>query len=245
MRECIPLRDLTDCLLQAYDRVARRAYQRFLNRGGVPGGELEDWLSAEHELLGNLPVDLEDAGNSLSALASVPGLTGGELEIGIDSRWLVILGRNPQGEAVSELEDLDVDPNRVAAWASSVHADARTLRVCSQQGKEQQMAASQDGTRGLPPAVRADAGISVTVAEGVSNYQRSLQKADILKANESNGFSSWPSEGNGLDPVQTGAPSQLFCVMELPAEVDPARSVAVLANGLLGIRMPKRPPVQR
>ena len=93
-RECLPLRDMTDCLLQAYDCVARRAYQKFVSRGAHPGGELEDWLNAERELLGNLPVNLEDGGESLSALASLPGLSSEEVNVGIDPRWLVILGHH-------------------------------------------------------------------------------------------------------------------------------------------------------
>jgi HSP20 family molecular chaperone IbpA len=35
------------------------------------------------------------------------------------------------------------------------------------------------------------------------------------------------------------SPAQSFCVIELPAAVDPALSVAVLSEGLLAIRMPK------
>jgi hypothetical protein len=31
----------------------------------------------------------------------------------------------------------------------------------------------------------------------------------------------------------------LFCIQELPAEVDPARCSAILSNGLLGIRISK------
>src|ERR1700726_2796587 len=33
--------------------------------------------------------------------------------------------------------------------------------------------------------------------------------------------------------------SHLFCMLELPAEVDPARCTAILSNGLLGVHMPK------
>src|SRR5271155_1251142 len=125
-RECVPLRDMTDCLLQAYDCVARRAYQKFLQRGGVPGGELDDWLNAEHELLGNLPVDLEDAGIFVSALASLPGLTSAEVEVGIDPRWLVILGRQ---SSVGLNEEPVVDDEQIAAWASSIHTETRTVQM--------------------------------------------------------------------------------------------------------------------
>lgn len=145
-RECVALRDLTDCLLQAYDTVARRAYEKFLARGGPPGKELGDWREAERELLTPLPVDVAENGDCVTALASVPGYSGAEIEVGIESRWLVILGAR---------------------------------------------AAREDSPGPCAP-------------------------------------------GPAGEPV-----AHVFSVIELPAEVDPARSVAVLSNGLLGIRMPK------
>jgi hypothetical protein len=35
------------------EEIALRAYQIYLERGGTPGNELEDWTRAERELLGN------------------------------------------------------------------------------------------------------------------------------------------------------------------------------------------------
>ena len=32
-------------------RIARRAYERYLERGGVSGNEIDDWLQAEREIL--------------------------------------------------------------------------------------------------------------------------------------------------------------------------------------------------
>ena len=34
-------------------QIARRAYELFLQRGGVHGRDVEDWLAAEQELRGN------------------------------------------------------------------------------------------------------------------------------------------------------------------------------------------------
>jgi hypothetical protein len=34
----------------SFDQIAQRAYLRFVERGGTPGHELEDWLAAESEL---------------------------------------------------------------------------------------------------------------------------------------------------------------------------------------------------
>ena len=36
----------------AHDEIRRRAYEIYLERGGQPGGELDDWLQAERELEG-------------------------------------------------------------------------------------------------------------------------------------------------------------------------------------------------
>jgi len=35
------------------DEIALRAYQIYLERGGAPGNELEDWMEAERQLVGD------------------------------------------------------------------------------------------------------------------------------------------------------------------------------------------------
>jgi HSP20 family molecular chaperone IbpA len=206
----------------------------------VPGGELNDWLCAERELLGTLSVDLEDAGDSLSALASVPGLSSGEVEVGIDSRWLVILGRNPDGEEMYEMEEPELDPDRIAEWASTVHTDARTLRVCCEREKASGDAEATERKQASPPATRADAGIKVSIAVGGSTDKRSGPGTESERREKSQHEPPPVKYESGPEAGCDGTPSQLFCVVELPAEVEPDRSIAVLANGLLGIRMPKR-----
>jgi HSP20 family molecular chaperone IbpA len=246
-RQCVPLRDMTDCLLQAYDCVARRAYQKFLRRGGVPGGELDDWLNAEHELLGNLPVDVEDSGAFVSALASLPGLTSEDVDVGIDPRWLVVLGR----QAAAGLNDEPlVDDEQIAAWASSIHTDAGTLQTRVRQAR-----------RKVPPITR-ELAVACSKRGGENPGEISVStipERDFMSDDSSMRSASlegeavvdmWPAEGLGgemesVHEIDTAAekctaPSQLFCILELPAEVDPQQSVAVLANGLLGIRMPKK-----
>jgi Protein of unknown function (DUF2934) len=39
-----PRREVTD------EEIRQRAYEIYLNRGGAPGSELDDWLQAEREL---------------------------------------------------------------------------------------------------------------------------------------------------------------------------------------------------
>jgi hypothetical protein len=35
------------------EQIAVRAYQLYLERGGTPGNELEDWIQAERQLIGD------------------------------------------------------------------------------------------------------------------------------------------------------------------------------------------------
>jgi Protein of unknown function (DUF2934) len=37
-------------ILSLEERIRRRAYELYLQRGGQPGSELEDWLQAEEEI---------------------------------------------------------------------------------------------------------------------------------------------------------------------------------------------------
>src|SRR6202012_849396 len=61
-----------------------------------------------------------------SALASVPGLHGAQINIGIESRWLVIVGRkDPENETIGRQEDEE----RIAAFSKAIHSDAQTLRI--------------------------------------------------------------------------------------------------------------------
>jgi hypothetical protein len=56
-RERLPLRDLPDCLLQAYDDFTLRAYAIVLGRDGMQG---EDWLSAKRNSCPKLQLDCEN-----------------------------------------------------------------------------------------------------------------------------------------------------------------------------------------
>jgi HSP20 family molecular chaperone IbpA len=171
-RECLVLGDPTDCLLDAYDCVAQRAYENYLAHGPRPGGELEDWLKAERQLLLNFPIDLAETDDFIYALASVPGATASRLSLGIESRWMVILVRAPQDEP-----------------------------------------------RSTPPPAQS--------AKAARVPRRSRRKE------------SQRAESRAPAPVPDERRAKSVCVMGLPCAVDAARSIAVLADGVLDIRMAK------
>ena len=176
-RVCLVLGDPTDCLLDAYDCVARRAYENFLAHGARAGGELQDWLSAERQLLLDFPIDVQETDDFIYALASVPGATAARISLGIESQWMVILVRQAPGA---------VD--------------------------------ATDAARPAPAALRVAAN---------SARPRAPLPSEVRRAANS------PAHEGGAKSV---------CVMGLPCAVDAARSIAVLGEGVLGIRMAKLHP---
>jgi HSP20 family molecular chaperone IbpA len=213
-RECVPLRDLTDCLLQAYDHVAHRAYEIFLDRGGRPGGELEDWLCAERELLSELELDCEESSEFVRAMGSVPGFTGEEISIGIEPHWLVILARRDSGG----------DDRRVSTVDGDADVTSRSPEPKRARGRKTVRTEAAGGMGAKP--IKPD-GATPTCG---GNLSKPADATTLLDGDLR------PDTAPDPDPM----PLQMFCVVELPAEVDPSRSIAVLANGLLGIRMPKK-----
>ncbi|MGA3294379.1 MAG: DUF2934 domain-containing protein [Candidatus Acidiferrales bacterium] len=135
LRECLALDDPTDCLLEAYDCVARRAYEKFLERGGQPGYELDDWVRAERELLPSLAAHISESDAFTYALVSVPGATAAAISVGVEAHWLVILARaKPQSSAparsfcVVELPS-EVDPVHTAVVLANGLLAIRMPRV--------------------------------------------------------------------------------------------------------------------
>jgi len=135
LRERVVFSDLTDCLLSAYDGVARLAYGKFVVREtGVAGNELEDWLEAESELLGQMDVNISESGDFLSVLASVPGYRGAQVSLGLESRWILTFARS--------ITDARVDtPQMVHSfdpWHAPQHIDAESLAtLCAHAAREQ------------------------------------------------------------------------------------------------------------
>jgi hypothetical protein len=105
-REFIPLRDLSECLLDAYDFVAQRAYEKFIERGNLTGDKVSDWLSAERELLPKLPADVQDSEKFVYALVSVPGPNSRRISVGIESQWLVVLAHSQKDEGTEAVRDV-------------------------------------------------------------------------------------------------------------------------------------------
>jgi HSP20 family protein len=113
--------------------IARRAYELFASSGFTDGHDLNDWLSAESELLEPVPLKLSETENELTLKAELPGFTEKDIDVKVEPRHVVVSGQHEEktekkenGEVVSAESrssqiyraiDLpaEVDPNKVKA----------------------------------------------------------------------------------------------------------------------------------
>ena len=160
LRECVPLSDLTESLLCAYEKVARLAYENSRDRGDQRRCEVADWLAAEHEILSQIQLEIA------------------EVAVGIESRCLLIF--------------------------------------CSHESEDR--ADKDDLARSLDPSCTPW-----------------FLNEDSTIIFDHASLEAFPARSANMDYPA----SHLFCMLELPAEVDSARCTAILSNGLLGIHMPK------
>ncbi len=274
LRENIAVHDITDCLIEAYDCVARLAYEKFVARGAQAGGELDDWLTAEHELLDNLPADIQDSGENITALVSVPGLHAAQIKIGIESRWLVIVSRRSSardgdrendagkytrhGDAAANPEnhteeggrgmdgrDPDArDPDDEACDEIEAEKVAEFSRAVHGYRQRERNGAGSIGPCDDLHGSRRILDVNTFVGRALSREGLVVERKCDEPANRAAGRNGEPAsdEKSGhyeLLAKPSKPPPQLFAILELPAEVDASRAIAVLADGLLGLRMPK------
>ena len=194
LREQIPLRDMSDCLLAVYDEVSRRAFQRCIVRGEQGGSDRDDWKAAENDLFARISVDFEESSGNLYALASLPGCAGTQITVAVDECWLLICGYTGRDRRAHMAEDFGEREDGEPDYSDNFRADDFQA-ICSDESCEVR---DRDGQRGNAAAQHHD-----------------KRRVASLRA------------------------PRPFCVLALRAKVDPGRSVAVLSNGLLAIRMGK------
>ncbi|SRR5208337_1724572 len=72
------------------NRIARRAYELFASSGFTDGHDLEDWLLAESELFGRMPVEVTQTDKEVMVKVGVPGFAEKDIEIRTEPRRLLI-----------------------------------------------------------------------------------------------------------------------------------------------------------
>ena len=81
-----------DSIRHANGCVARRAFELFQSREQKHGGDLDDWLRAESEVLHSTHVDVEDCDEVIVVRAEVPGFRPDELRFCVEPFQITIAG---------------------------------------------------------------------------------------------------------------------------------------------------------
>ena len=97
---------LLDLVREVYQAIAGRAYELFERRGSENGRDLEDWLSAERELLLPVQIELKEYDDRFAVRAEVPGFNEKEIKVSVEPRCLFISGNMEQTTEKKEGEIL-------------------------------------------------------------------------------------------------------------------------------------------
>jgi len=79
-----------------FDRIRRRAYGLFEWRGRADGGDLDDWLTAEREMLWSPPSELLEKGDSYQARIAAPGFEAKEIQVSATPECVVVKAESTQ-----------------------------------------------------------------------------------------------------------------------------------------------------
>jgi HSP20 family molecular chaperone IbpA len=84
---------LGDRVNEIHEMIARRAYERFEQRAGEHGQDIEDWVQAESELLHVCRHDLRESAEAIILHAELPGtFSADQLKVSVEPRCLIVSG---------------------------------------------------------------------------------------------------------------------------------------------------------
>ncbi len=88
------MENIFEDMRDAFDAIARRAYEIFETNGRQFGRDMEDWFRAERELLHPAYLEITESDNELDAKIEVPGFDAKELEISVAPSRLTLAGKH-------------------------------------------------------------------------------------------------------------------------------------------------------
>ncbi|MCU0633720.1 MAG: Hsp20 family protein [Gemmatimonadaceae bacterium] len=72
------------------DAVRARAFSLFADRGGRPGGDLDDWLAAERELMGWSTAELTERKDEFEVDVTLPGFKADDIELTATPKEIIV-----------------------------------------------------------------------------------------------------------------------------------------------------------
>lgn len=72
------------------EKIQRRAYNLFERRGGLSGLDMDDWLLAEHAVLGSSSAELLESDKELKLMVAVPGVESKDVTVTASPEALIV-----------------------------------------------------------------------------------------------------------------------------------------------------------
>lgn len=121
-------------LAQRMDAVRQRAFEMFAERGGTEGRDLDDWIAAEHEVLGWPAAELKEANGAFQVDVTLPGFAAKEVEVTATPTELIVHAasrqeRKGEDEYIVWSEFGSNDVYRRFGFPKSVDVDKVTARL--------------------------------------------------------------------------------------------------------------------
>jgi HSP20 family protein len=84
------------------EKIQQRAFSLFEQRGRLPGFEWDDWLLAEHAVLGASSAELLETAKELKLRIAVPGIESKDIKITATPESLVVQANASDGHSVMD-----------------------------------------------------------------------------------------------------------------------------------------------
>lgn len=93
MADTVPIRRLTstfDQMKEMQDRIMKRAYEIFEQRGSALGSDLDNWTQAERELVWKPAFELNEKDGQFQLAAAIPGVEAKDIDIEVTPEDIVL-----------------------------------------------------------------------------------------------------------------------------------------------------------
>ena len=77
-----------------FEQVRRRAYELFEQRGYAAGGDRDDWLRAEQELLWSPLSEVLESDKEIQVRVAAPGMEANDLQVTATPEWVMVQGES-------------------------------------------------------------------------------------------------------------------------------------------------------
>ncbi len=121
-------------LARRMESVRQRAFEMFAARGGEEGHDLDDWIAAEHEVLGWPAAELKEANGAFQVDITLPGFNAKEVDVTATPSELIVhaastMEQHGEDEAILWSEFGSNDVYRRFGFPRTVDADKITATL--------------------------------------------------------------------------------------------------------------------